>query len=98
MKYEIVILYSFYFCIYLFLLTCPDCDVAFYFVSCRLHVFRKSGDFEDRLLVSSRSHDVSVSLLLNSLYGRSFGPNDEAHYAIWHSHLVGEGQRYMMGD
>lgn len=44
----------------------------------RVHVFRESGDFENRFLVPGRRHDVGVGLLLDPLDGGALGTDDQS--------------------
>jgi hypothetical protein len=61
--------------------------VSLDFLLCGLNRVGQSCYFEDGLLVSRRSDDVGVGLLLDALDGRSFRANDEPHDSVGNPHL-----------
>lgn len=56
-------------------------------LTCAVHVFRHSRDFEDRFLVSAGSDYVGMGLLLNSFDCGSFRSNHQPNYTVRHPDL-----------
>ena len=67
--------------------SCAHCDMSLNLLPCSLYAFGKSCNFKHWLVIPARCDDVSVGLLLYSLDGSTFWPNNKPHHSVWNSHL-----------
>ena len=67
----------------------PDGNVSLNLFSRSLNIFREASDLEDGFLVTWGCNDISVSLLLDTLYCCTLGSHNEAYHTVGYADLHG---------
>lgn len=62
-------------------------DVCLDLLTCPVDVLRHARHLKHRILLSTRCHNVCVSLLLDTFDRGSFRPDHQAHHTVGHTHL-----------
>lgn len=62
--------------------TSAQSDVCLYLLPCPVHVLRHASHFKHWVLLTTRSHNVRVSLLLDAFDGGSFRSHHQPHHTI----------------